>query len=219
MHIHSIKKTAVWLLLLALCAQLLPAPAYAVTQDEINAVKAEKEAIGRELEELRSRLSGLQGEQADVLGQRDALNAQREAAEREIALVEQEIALYDRLVAEKSAELETAEGRKRFRELYKERLEDRSTKASQLPDGHSINDVMTLPENVKVPDSISKMVGTAMEKAQTIKPREILQNVDFSGMISSLLGGELPESIKKSKLGKVIEVYKILSAEENNKTE
>lgn len=118
-----------------------------------------------------------------------------------------------------SAELETAEGRKRFRELYKERLEDRSTKASQLPDGHSINDVMTLPENVKVPDSISKMVGTAMEKAQTIKPREILQNVDFSGMISSLLGGELPESIKKSKLGKAIEVYKILSAEENNKTE
>ena len=78
---------------------------------------------------------------------------------------------------------------------------------------------MTLPENVKVPDSISKMVGTAMEKAQTIKPREILQNVDISGMISSLLGGELPESIKKSKLGKAIEVYKILSAEENNKTE
>ena len=108
MHIHSIKKAAVWLLLLALCAQLLPAPAYAVTQDEINAVKAEKEAIGRELEELRSRLSGLQGEQADVLGQRDALNAQREAAEREIALVEQEIALYDRLVAEKSAELDAA---------------------------------------------------------------------------------------------------------------
>lgn len=108
MHIHSIKKAAVCLLLLVLCAQLLPALAFAVTQDEINAVKAEKEAIGRELEELRSRLSGLQSEHSDVLGQRDALNAQREAAEREIALVEQEIALYDRLVAEKSAELETA---------------------------------------------------------------------------------------------------------------
>ena len=108
MRFINIKKAAVWLLMLALCVQLLPGRAFAVTQDEINAVKAEKEAIGREMEALQERLSGLQSEQTDVLGQRDALNAQKEGAEREIALVEREIALYDQLVADKSAELEAA---------------------------------------------------------------------------------------------------------------
>lgn len=102
------KKAAAWLLALALCAQLLPGRAWAVTQDEINALKAKKEAIGQQMDEIQARLSGLQSEQTDVLGQRDALNAQKEGAEQEIALVEEEIALYDRLVAEKSAELDAA---------------------------------------------------------------------------------------------------------------
>jgi len=44
MHIHSIKKAAVCLLLLALCAQLLPTPAFAVTQDEINGATVDPEA-------------------------------------------------------------------------------------------------------------------------------------------------------------------------------
>lgn len=108
MRSFHIKKAAVWLLTLALCVQLLPGLAFAVTQDEINAVKAEKEAISRQMEEIQERLSGLQSEQTDVLGQRDALNAQKETAEQEIALVEEEIALYDRLVAEKSEELAAA---------------------------------------------------------------------------------------------------------------
>lgn len=108
MRSFHIKKATVWLLTLALCAQLLPGRAWAVTQDEINALKAKKEAIGQQMDEIQARLSGLQSEQTDVLGQRDALNAQKEGAEQEIALVEEEIALYDRLVAEKSAELDAA---------------------------------------------------------------------------------------------------------------
>ncbi len=108
MRSFHIKKAAIWLLTLALCAQLLPGRAWAVTQDEINTLKAKKEAIGQQMDEIQARLSGLQSEQTDVLGQRDALNAQKEGAEQEIALVEEEIALYDRLVAEKSAELDAA---------------------------------------------------------------------------------------------------------------
>lgn len=108
MRSFHIKKATVWLLTLALCAQLLPGRAWAVTQDEINTLKAKKEAIGQQMDEIQARLSGLQSEQTDVLGQRDALNAQKEGAEQEIALVEEEIALYDRLVAEKSAELDAA---------------------------------------------------------------------------------------------------------------
>lgn len=108
MRSFHMKKAAVWLLTFALCAQLLPGRAWAVTQDEINALKAKKEAIGQQMDEIQARLSGLQSEQTDVLGQRDALNAQKEGAEQEIALVEEEIALYDRLVAEKSAELDAA---------------------------------------------------------------------------------------------------------------
>ena len=113
-----------------------------------------------------------------------------------------------------SSELETAEGRKRFRELFKERLKDRSSKASDLPEGHSITDVMDLPENIKIPDSISKIVDKAMKTAEKISFKDIfntLNTMDFSE------GSKFQESFKSSKFGKAIEVYRILSAEDKNK--
>ncbi len=113
-------------------------------------------------------------------------------------------------------DLETMAGRERFRAMFKERLEKRSSKASELPKDHSINDVMDLPENIKVPSSISKMVDTAMEAAQNIKVTDLLQSAGSKavGLLENVLSGDAPEEFKKSKLGKAIEVYKILSEED-----
>lgn len=116
-----------------------------------------------------------------------------------------------------ATDFDTPTGRQQFRQLFRERLEDRTSKVSDLPEGHSINDVMDLPENVKIPSSIQSMIDSGMKAAESISLRDIISNVGakLPGAIESLMGGEIPESIKKSKLGKAIEVYKILSEEEN----
>ncbi|MBO7681687.1 MAG: 50S ribosome-binding GTPase [Clostridia bacterium] len=118
-----------------------------------------------------------------------------------------------------SSDFDTAAGRAQFRQLFRERLEDRTSKVSDLPEGHSINDVMDLPENVKIPASIQSMIDSGMQAAENISLSDMLLNAasKVPGAIESLMGCELPESIRKSKLGKAIEVYKILSAEEENK--
>ncbi|MBQ9066073.1 MAG: 50S ribosome-binding GTPase [Clostridia bacterium] len=67
-----------------------------------------------------------------------------------------------------STELETEEGRRNFRALFKERLKDRSTKENDLPEGHSLSDVVDLPENIKVPESIKKMVSSAQGIYRTL---------------------------------------------------
>lgn len=115
-----------------------------------------------------------------------------------------------------SSDLESPVGRQQFRQLFRERLEDRTSKSGNLPEGHSINDVMDLPENVKIPSSIQSMIDSGMKAAESISLRDIVSNVGskIPGAVESLLGGELPEAVKKSKLGKAIEVYKILSEED-----
>ena len=78
---------------------------------------------------------------------------------------------------------------------------------------------MDLPENVTIPSSIQNMIDKGMAAAENISIGDILKDAasKVPGAIESLMGGELPESIKKSKLGKAIEAYKILSAEDDSK--
>jgi len=118
-----------------------------------------------------------------------------------------------------ATDFDSPNGRAQFRQLFKERLENRTSKVADLPEGHSINDVMDLPENVTIPASIQNMIDKGMAAAENISIGDILKGAasKVPGAIESLMGGELPESIKKSKLGKAIEVYKILSAEEDEK--
>jgi|GEM_PF-259290 len=118
-----------------------------------------------------------------------------------------------------ATDFDSPNGRAQFRQLFKERLENRTSKVADLPEGHSINDVMDLPENVTIPASIQNMIDKGMAAAENISIGDILKGAasKVPGAIESLMGGELPESIKKSKLGKAIEVYKILSAEDDNK--
>ena len=116
-----------------------------------------------------------------------------------------------------STDLDTVSGRQQFRQLFKERLEDRTYKAADLTEGHSLKDVMDLPENVQIPSSIQGMIDKGMAAAQNISVRDIVSDLGskLPGAFESLIGGELPDSLKKSKLGKAIEVYKILSAEDD----
>lgn len=120
-----------------------------------------------------------------------------------------------------ATDFESTTGRQQFRQLFKERLENRTSKVADLPEGHSINDVMDLPENVKIPASIQNMIDKGMAAAENVSISDLIKGAasKVPGAIESLMGGEMSENFKKSKLGKAIEVYKILSSEDNNKNE
>ena len=115
-----------------------------------------------------------------------------------------------------ATDFDSPTGRQQFRQLFRERLEDRTSKVSDLPEGHSLGDVMDLPENVKIPSSIQSMIDTGMKAAENLSVTDLIKGAasKVPGAIESLMCGELPESLKKSRLGKAIEVYKILSEEE-----
>ena len=125
-----------------------------------------------------------------------------------------------------ATDFDSPNGRAQFRQLFRERLENRTSKVADLPvadlpEGHSINDVMDLPENVKIPASIQNMIDKGMAAAENISITDMIKGAvsKVPGAIESLMGGEMSESFKKSKLGKAIEVYKILSSEDSNKSE
>ena len=120
-----------------------------------------------------------------------------------------------------ATDFDSPNGRAQFRQLFRERLENRTSKVADLPEGHSINDVMDLPENVKIPASIQNMIDKGMAAAENVSISDLIKGAasKVPGAIESLMGGEMSEIFKKSKLGKAIEVYKILSSEDNNKNE
>lgn len=96
------------LMMLSLIISVLPARAYAVTQSDIDALRAKKNEISQRVVEAQERLDGLKGQQAGVLEQKAALEEQKRSAQEALELVSQEIAMYDEIIEEKEQELQAA---------------------------------------------------------------------------------------------------------------
>ena len=96
------------LMMLSLIISVLPARAYAVTQCDIDALRAKKDEISQRVVEAQERLDGLKEQQAGVLEQKAALEEQKRSAQEALELVSQEIAMYDEMILEKEQELQAA---------------------------------------------------------------------------------------------------------------
>ena len=96
------------LMMLSLIISVLPARAYAVTQSDIDALRAKKNEISQRVVEAQERLDGLKEQQAGVLAQKAALEEQKRSAQEALELVSQEIAMYDEIIEEKEQELQAA---------------------------------------------------------------------------------------------------------------
>ena len=96
------------LMMLSLIISVLPARAYAVTQSDIDALRAKKNEISQRVVEAQERLDGLKEQQAGVLEQKAALEEQKRSAQEALELVSQEIAMYDEMILEKEQELQAA---------------------------------------------------------------------------------------------------------------
>ena len=106
-HISFSKILSV-LLALALCLGAMPVAAHAVTQDDVNALRAERDAISAKRAEKQAVVDQLESEQAGVMERKRAMDERNEYTLRQIQLNNEEIALYDEMIAAKAKEVEAA---------------------------------------------------------------------------------------------------------------
>lgn len=104
-------------LAMALLLSVTPVSSFAVTQDEIDALKSQRDEITAQRQEKQAVVDQLESEHATVLDRKLAMDERNMYTIEQIQLNAQEIALYDEMIADKLKELEQA------RELERQQLE------------------------------------------------------------------------------------------------
>lgn len=120
-------------LTLALLLGALPLHAAAVTQDEIDALRAQRDAIQARRLEKQAVVDQLEAEQADVMEQKRALDERNLYTFQQIQLNDEEIALYDEMIADKEEELLGAQ------KLEREQLERYRARVRAMEENGTLN--------------------------------------------------------------------------------
>ena len=87
---------------------VLPAPAFAVTQYEIDQLEKKKEALEAKVAEKQAVADELEAQHASAMEQKQALDERNEYLIQQIQLNDEQIALYDELIEEKAKEVDAA---------------------------------------------------------------------------------------------------------------
>ena len=110
-------------LILVLMISLSPVSAFAVTQGEVDAVRARRDQLSAQREAKQAVVDELEAEQAGVLERKTAMDERNQFTIEQMQLNSEEIDLYDRMIDEKAAELEQARAREaRQLERYRTRV-------------------------------------------------------------------------------------------------
>ena len=96
------------LVVLALCLSAMPPSAFAVTQDEVNAMRAERDAIAARRQEKQAVVDQLTADQAGVMERKRAMDERNAYTLQQILLNNEEIAIYDEMIAAKAREVDAA---------------------------------------------------------------------------------------------------------------
>ena len=111
------------LLLLLPMVTMILGGAGAVTQSEIDALKAEQAASQARQDELEEQLADVEADQAEAQQRRQLLQAQLDAINNEIENIDKQIAYYDAEIAQKEAEQAEAEANEQAQyELFCQRV-------------------------------------------------------------------------------------------------
>ena len=111
------------LLLLLPMVTMILGGAGAVTQSEIDALKAEQAASQARQDELEEQLADAEADQAEAQQRRQLLQAQLDAINNEIENIDKQIAYYDQEIAQKEAEQAEAEANEQAQyELFCQRV-------------------------------------------------------------------------------------------------
>lgn len=104
--------TAGLMALAVVCAAvLLPQPAGAVKQSDIDALKSSASDLNKQKKELKAKLSALSNDKAQVMHKKELLDSQIAIQVKEIGNVEIQIAAYAELITQTQAELSDAQER------------------------------------------------------------------------------------------------------------
>ena len=95
-------------LMLPLLSAAAPVEASAVSQEELDQLKTERDALVRQRQEQQAVVNELKNQQASVLAVKQALDERNMYTQWQIQLTQQEIELYDGMIADKSIEVDEA---------------------------------------------------------------------------------------------------------------
>lgn len=161
MKYNKRRKSVISLILAALIlasAVMLPifqTEAFAVSQAEIDAKKAQKAAIQSKINAQRSKMNELKAQRADILTQKEALDQQQTLKSEEVALVREELEMYRQMIIEKEEEARISqENADKWFAAYKKHIrntEEQGTTNMYLDllfSSESIADVITRIDNI-----------------------------------------------------------------------
>lgn len=95
-------------LMLPMFAVNTDAAGYAVSEDELDELKAERDALVKQRQEQQAVVNDLRAQQASVLAVKQALDERNMYTQWQIDLTQQEIDLYEDMIADKSIEVDDA---------------------------------------------------------------------------------------------------------------
>ena len=145
--------------------QALPLQAEAVTQSQIDELKAQRNVIRAQRQEKQAIVEALEAEKADVVAQKQAMDERNMYTLQQIQLNNQEIELYDEMIAEKAAELEEAQ------RLEKEQLERYRTRVRAMEENGGYNILAIISKSGSFSDMLTAMddVGEIMESDRQLE--------------------------------------------------
>ena len=166
------------LMLASLVISVIPVSAYAVTQDEIAALQAEKKAISGRVSDCKERLETLKQQQANVLEQKAAVMEQNKLTQEQIDLAQAQIDMYSDMIAEKAEEVEEARTREE-RQLQKYRTRVR---AMEENGGYNILAVVFNSSNLSQLMSGVDDMGEIMESDRALEDQYIAAREETEGI-------------------------------------
>lgn len=166
---RKIKTVLSLLLCVALCSgivlETVPMEACAVTQAEIDALKAKRDAIKAQRQEKQAVVEQLEEEKASVVAQKRAMDERNTYTLQQIQLNNEEIALYDQMITDKQTELENAE------RLADEQLERYRTRVRAMEENGNLNYFAMIFKANNLGEMLTAMddIGEIMESDKEIQ--------------------------------------------------
>lgn len=153
------------LLMGTVVSEAIPVPAYAVTQSQIDELKAQRNVIRAQRQEKQAIVEALEAEKADVVAQKQAMDERNMYTLQQIQLNNQEIELYDEMIAEKAAELEEAQ------RLENEQLERYRARVRAMEENGGYNILAIISKSDSFSDMLTAMddVGEIMESDRQLE--------------------------------------------------
>ena len=153
------------IMILSLVISVLPARAYAVTQSDIDALKAKRAEITARKDKAQEMLDELKEEESNVLVQKNALDEKNAAAQEALQLVGEEIEMYNGMIAEKETELQAALAREQGQlERYRQRV-----RAMEENGGYNLIGLLISADNFTDLLTTLDDIGEIMESDKTLE--------------------------------------------------